>query len=247
MFFGYNQMPKFEQDHIFGVYDGNFVFIDGVITNKDELMNNYDGLTWTEVFCILLQDYGKDIVTKLRGSFCGAVGLKKNNELICFTDQIGSKIVIYTECNNNIFIASHVSLMCDALKLINKNALSFCNDSIYELLTTGGILGDKTPFNEVKRITAGHRLIFASGNFMIERYHFFRNVPEHEMTIDECIEKGDALFRKAVDRIFRKNEEYGYRHECDLSGGLDSRMATWVANDLGYKNLINICYSVNNR
>lgn len=29
----------------------------------------------------------------------------------------------------------------------------------------------------------------------------------------------------------------------DLSGGLDSRMTTWVAHDMGYRNIVNICYS----
>ncbi|MDL2220875.1 hypothetical protein LJC55_04330, partial [Eubacteriales bacterium OttesenSCG-928-N14] len=43
--------------------------------------------------------------------------------------------------------------------------------------------------------------------------------------------------------IFSKNEEYGYSHLADLSAGLDSRMVNFVAHDLGYKNVLNICYS----
>ncbi|MHB1484453.1 MAG: asparagine synthase, partial [Saccharofermentanales bacterium] len=31
-----------------------------------------------------------------------------------------------------------------------------------------------------------------------------------------------------------------------MSGGLDSRMTTWVAKELGYKNITNMCYSKNN-
>lgn len=84
------------------------------------------------------------------------------------------------------------------------------------------------------------------GGVKSEYYHVFKNIPEHDLSLDACIEKGDALFRKAVDRIFRKNKEYGYEMECDLSGGLDTRMSAWVAHDLGYKNCLNICYSREN-
>lgn len=70
----------------------------------------------------------------------------------------------------------------------------------------------------------------------------FHNTPEHNLSLDECVKELDKRFRNAVDRIFSKNKEYGYQGECDLSGGLDSRMATWVAHDLGYQNIINVCY-----
>ena len=77
-----------------------------------------------------------------------------------------------------------------------------------------------------------------------KRYHVFRNVPEHELSIEQCIERADVLFRQAIKRIYEKSREYGYQAECDLSGGLDSRMAVWVAHNMGYYDVQNICYSV---
>ena len=64
------------------------------------------------------------------------------------------------------------------------------------------------------------------------------------MGMNEAIELIDQGFRKAVKRCFDKDTEYGYKyHLVDLSGGLDSRMTTWVAHDMGYRNIVNICYS----
>lgn len=244
--FFYNPLPKFEDDHIFSECEGDLILLDGVITNKGELMKNNPGLSWTEVFHTLYKLYGKDVVDQLRGSFCGIIGDKNQNKLIAFTDQIGSKVVLFSKYSTNLLIASHMSLIREISRLDKNYKLTFCEDSMYEMLITESILGDKTLFNEVKRITSGKRLICDSDGIHIETYHVFRNVPEHDMTIEECIDKADILFRNAVDRIFHKNIEYGYHHECDLSGGLDSRMCTWVAHDLGYKNIINVCYSIEN-
>ncbi len=138
-------------------------------------------------------------------------------------------------------MASHISFIKNEL---NKNgaALKGNLEGLNELLVTGSLLQDHTPFEEVYRITAGCMVTIKGMELKKQRYHTFCNVPEHDLTMEECIEKGDVLFRQAVDRIFQKSREYGYQAECDLSGGLDSRMAAWVAHDLGYHNILNMCY-----
>ncbi len=62
--------------------------------------------------------------------------------------------------------------------------------------------------------------------------------------MDEAVEMLDVGFQKAVKRCFDKDIEYGYTHHlCDMSGGLDSRMTTWVARELGYTDITNISYA----
>jgi asparagine synthase (glutamine-hydrolysing) len=51
------------------------------------------------------------------------------------------------------------------------------------------------------------------------------------------------LFRNAIELEFEKDKEYGYKHISSLSGGLDSRMVTWVAHEMGYCNMLNYCFS----
>lgn len=245
-YFYYNPLPVFENDHIFKEINDVFVLLDGVIINKDELMKEYSSDDWPYVIKSMISDYGKDVAGKLRGSFSGVLYFIDQDELIVFTDQLGSKMLLMYNSKGSIMIASHISLIWDAKKRIKDiKSLSINTDSMYELLATGSILEDKTIFQEVRRITAGRRWTINSlGESAEERYHLFRNLPEHKISLDDCIEKADVLFRNAVDRIFRKNNEYGYSHECDLSGGIDSRMAAWVAHDLGYENILNLCYSV---
>lgn len=45
------------------------------------------------------------------------------------------------------------------------------------------------------------------------------------------VEEIDEGFNKAVELSYNKDEEYGLKHLCELSGGLDSRMVMWVAHE----------------
>lgn len=240
--FLYNPMNKFKDDKLFFEDNEKIVLLDGVVFNKQELCSRFDK-DWKHTFENLLKKNEDYFMDSLRGSFCGVVLYKKNDKIIAFTNHSGERTVYYTEMDRRIIITSHCSFLRNYYKNIGKK-LEPCREAHYELLITGSILFGKTPFNGVYRLAAGQRLVYANKILRNEFYHMFRNIPEHSFSLEECINEGDRLFRQAVDRIFRKNVEYGYQCECDLSGGLDSRMATWVAHDLGYKDVLNICYCV---
>lgn len=110
----------------------------------------------------------------------------------------------------------------------------------------GGVLHGRTPYKGVFRLIAGTMLKFSNSTIILERYHKFTNYPETHLSMEECIEQADELFTQAIKRIYDKNIEYGYQNECDLSGGLDSRLAYFAALKLGYSNIMTICYSVEN-
>lgn len=239
--FLYNPMPKFEKDKLFYEDNHKVVLLDGVIFNKKELLSEYQCNDWQSVFNMIYYNNPSTFPRFLRGSFCGVVYCKAENKLICFTNQSGEKPVFYTKQLNCFIAASHNNIITQALKELNisvKPNLQGCK----ELLCCASLLHGNTPFEGVRRLIAGKYLLVADESCEEHRYHMFRNVPEHELTLEQCVEEMDKRFRKAVDRIFAKNEEYGYESECDLSGGLDSRMATWVAHDLGYKSFLNVCY-----
>lgn len=245
--FYYSPLPKFEKDHLFYEDEEKIVLLDGVIFNKRELLTFYRENDWRKTFEKI---YHRDPITFFncfRGSFCGAVWEKNTNTLILFTNHSGERAVYYTQQRSFFAAATHNNILTGFLQkqgIVLSPNIQACR----ELLTIGSILHGGTPFESVYRLTAGKYLTVESDeNYKEIRYHMFHNVPEHDMSLDECIEEFDKRFRKAVDRIFSKNEEYGYKPECDLSGGLDSRMVTWIAHDLGYKKLLNVCYCQSNK
>lgn len=244
-YFFYNPMNKFQNDKLFYEDENKVVLLDGVVLNIDELKKEYNKTSWKEVFDYIYQNSNSMFMDKLRGSFCGVVYDKTAKEIIAFTNHSGERAAYYYKNEDCLMIANHIFFIKSLLEQAG-NSMNPCIQGCYEMLITGSCLSHNTPYSNVHRITAG-KFISVKNNIVAEDYyHFFSNLPEHDLDLDECIERGDVLFRQAVDRIFRKNTEYGYQGECDLSGGLDSRMATWVAHDLGYRNILNVCYCVKN-
>lgn len=239
VYFYYSPMPKFENDKLFYTDGQKTVLLDGVVFNKKELMEDRGCKSWRETVDQLIREDPKTFQKELRGSFCGA--LLEGSVLELFTNQSGEKTIYYTQEESLFSAASHNNILTAYLKEQNIPVMPDLQ-AHRELLATGSILHGGSPFQGVRRLTAGKYLLAEDGRCEELRYHMFHNVPEHDLTLEECVEELDKRFRKAVDRIFSKNEEYGYQGECDLSGGLDSRMATWVAHDLGYRNILNVCY-----
>lgn len=76
----------------------------------------------------------------------------------------------------------------------------------------------------------------------VERYYDFNYCESTDLTEEEIIDRLDDLFREAVKLEFEKDKEYGYEHIAELSGGFDSRMSNWVAYELGYKDILDVCF-----
>ena len=105
------------------------------------------------------------------------------------------------------------------------------------------MIEDYTICHEVKKIEPGCYLVYQNNNIKVHRYYMLDNTPDETITEEVAIDKIDQLFRQAVWREFEKDKSYGYKHVCALSGGLDCRMTSFVAHDLGYTRQLNITFS----
>ena len=113
----------------------------------------------------------------------------------------------------------------------------------YMLLTYGFMLDDYTLVAEVKKLKPGHCIEVSPAGVRIEPYYQLQDTPSWSHPKSKIIDTLEDLFRQAVRREYEKDLEYGYRHIATLSGGLDSRMAVMVANELGYHDVLNITCS----
>ena len=110
------------------------------------------------------------------------------------------------------------------------------------MLTYGFMLDESTFISEIKRIMPGNKVFFEGNKVKVIQYYLPTINQTVDVSEDEAIRMIDEAFRKAVKREFEKDKEYGYKHLVDLSGGLDSRMVTWIAHDLGYTKQTNFSY-----
>lgn len=234
---------KFDNDKIFIENDEYILITDGVILNKNELCNESN----LETYISTSIESGKsDFFNEFRGSFNGSYYIKNFDEWHFYTNHIGDKPIFYYFNDGYFICSSSFEYIIDQL-LENEIKYTLDNLAVYDMLTYGFMVADKgshTFVQEIKKLDAGTSLTISNKNLKINRYHMFDNEHTLKDSVSEkdIIEEIDKKFRNAVLLQFKKDEEYGYKHLVSLSGGLDSRMTTWVANDLGFSDITSLTF-----
>lgn len=232
-------LNKFPDDIVYTETDECVSFFDGYILDKKELCRKYGETHWKDVF---VKNCNNHIVEEdYRGGFCGFVA--SDREITCFTDHLGNRVVYYYYHKEQLIISNNMNYM---IRTLRENDIEpvFDENAARYIMSFGAMPDDTTFVKGVKRVLPGYKIHFKDHEAVRERYYQIdnRNVLG-QVTEEEAIEMLDASFRQAVRREFDKDREYGYRHLVDLSGGLDSRMVTWVAHEMGYTDQVNATYS----
>lgn len=233
-------LKKFENDKIFVDWKNYIIVLEGVVLNKKELQRS--GRSWIETVVSLYRENGESFFSEFRGSFSGAIFDKNEKKWIIFTDQIGSKHIYYSQRGDEAYLTSEI---VDLYNLFKNSDLNYSIDKqgAYMLLSYGYMLEDFTLCSDIKKLKPGSYIKIENGRFSIKEYYQLPDTYDETITEDEAIEKVDELFRNAISLQFEKDKEYGYKHIVALSGGLDSRMTSWVAHEMGYTNQLNFTFS----
>lgn len=230
-------LPKFLDDKLFYSDIDVILVLEGVILNKQKLCGSEPWNNWVKRNFL---ETGIEIVNKFRGPFAGAFCNKLTGMWYFFTSHIGDKMVYYYQSESYLVVANSFNEVLKSIKLMSIEIQPNQN-AIYDMLTFGFMTADHTLVSDIKRIEAGHYLCWDGKELSIKQYHAFTiNDSNHGMDEALIIQKLDELFTEAVKMEFDKDVQEGYRHLTCLSGGLDSRLTTWVAHELGYKDLVAI-------
>lgn len=236
---------KFMNDKLFFEKEEIILVLEGVILNKIDLLQKYKYNSWKDLVLALYKN-NKDFFKEFRGSFSGLIYDKKLDECIVFTDHLGTKHLYYYLENQSLFVSSEISDIYFYFKGKNID-YQLDIDSAYNLLSYGYMLENNTLCNKIKKVNPGTYIHINKNE--VENIKFYK-LPLASTSIGldetEIIEKIDKNFRNAIRLQFEKDKEYGYRHFVALSGGLDSRMTSWVAHEMGYENQINFTFSQSN-
>ena len=237
----YSTSEKFKNDKVNFENDRYHVLLDGVVLNKNAIMKGFNMLDWTQCLLNLYEDKGKMFFDELKGSYYGFIYDKQLEKFIVFSDHIGSKPLYFSECEQSIVFSNSYTEIVQYLKSINQQ-VTLSDQSAYLILSYGYVFEELTITNEIKRLLVGHYAEVQHSKLRIDKFFTLSNKPVN-ISEEEAIDELDKRFRVAVKNAFDKDLEYGYKHAVALSGGLDSRMTSWVANDLGYTNQINFTFS----
>lgn len=237
----YNHLlNKFPKDQVFCDRNSRICFLDGYVHNKDDFLSD-SSQSWTDAFADAASKDLLQSLRMLRGGFCGYVYNKDTEAVAAYVDQVSVKALYYWAQGEKWMLSNCLDYMIEVLKN-NDISYNFHPLAAQYMLTYGYMLDDSTFVEQIHRILPGKYVQIDKGHVEVTRYHFINN-KEISISEQEAVEKIDIAFRQAVRREFEKDREYGYRHLVDLSGGLDSRMVSWVAHDMGYTDQLNITYS----
>lgn len=214
------------------------VFFQGVLTNKSELINKYNFIDFNKDLAHRLYE-DINFVGEFRGSFYGYCIDKIDNSMKIFNDHLGTKSVYYQIFADSVLVSTYFNTFFTEQAEVSIEGAKM-------LLSYGYMLDDNTILENVKKIAPGSIMQVDSSN-SVKINSYFKLSPSKlsisDIKEDEIINKLDKLFRQAVKRQFDKDIEQGKKHLVALSGGLDSRMTSWVAHDLGYIDQLNFTFS----
>ncbi len=235
---------RFLKDKIYIADKDKILIIDGVILNKNELLNEYKVDTFELWINKQFNESVMSIPHHMRGPFTGCAYDFSNKTFVAFANQTGDTAIFYYSGADFIIASSDYNTI-HAFCNHNNIGLTFNEVAANHILSLGFVVEGNTFAKEIRRTEPGG-LIYTIDNqneLHIKDYHRFDKNNILDIGIDEAIEQLDNEFTKAVRRCFDKDVEYGYSHLADMSAGLDCRMTTVVAKKLGYDNITNICYA----
>jgi asparagine synthase (glutamine-hydrolysing) len=172
--------------------------------------NNSD----TEVLVHAYEEYGEDMLTRLRGMFAFVIWDSKKETLFGARDYFGIKPFYYAQVGDNLVFASEIKSILEYPgyhKAVNETALENYLTFQYSVL-------EETFFKGIFKLMPSHCLTFKDGQLDIKRYWEPVFEPDENKTLEECVEEIDRVFHDSVEHHKISDVEVG----SFLSSGVDS-------------------------
>ncbi len=152
----------------------SWITYNGEVYNFPELRRELAGRGYefrtqsdTEVVVNLYEEYGLEFVKKLRGMFAFAIYDRKNRRLILARDHIGKKPLYYAlDPERGLVFASEIKAILQfpgICRDVDPEALDF-------FLTLEYVPAPLSIFKSVRKLPAGHMLVYEDGKAAIHEY-----------------------------------------------------------------------------
>jgi asparagine synthase (glutamine-hydrolysing) len=177
----------------------------------------------TEVLVHAYEEWGTAFAERLRGMFAVAIWDATRRRLVLARDRFGIKPLYYRVVDMELSFASE-------LRALPRGELDF--DALEAFLAFNSIPAPLTIFREIRKLPAGHVLVWEAGTARLERYARPTPVPLDELGDEEepeLLEELRARLRDSVRAHLVSDVPVGVL----LSGGVDSAsLAALAAEEL---------------
>lgn len=170
----------------------------------------------TEVLLHLYEEEGPSCLGKLNGQFAVAIWDSIHKELFLARDRIGIRPLHYYLDATRLIFASEIKSLFQVPDVPRQIAPR----TLDQIFTFWAPLAGQTAFDKVYEVPGGHYLLVRNGRVVLKKWWELplMNPPGHSLSLQEEVEKIDALLSDAVRIRLRADVPVG----SYLSGGLDS-------------------------
>lgn len=205
---------------IFNEDDSKVIMFNGEIYNYQEIKADlvekghiFKTHTDTEVILHGFEEYGKEILQKLRGMFAFVIWDRETKVLFGARDHFGIKPFYYSPKENELLFGSEIKSFMPYPgfeKMVNQEALKHYLVFQYSVL-------EETFFKNVFKLRPGHCFTFSNGEMDIQPYFEIDYDPK-EKSFDEYVE----MIQKEVESSVKYHQIADVEVGAFLSGGVDS-------------------------
>jgi asparagine synthase (glutamine-hydrolysing) len=173
----------------------------------------------TEVLLHLYEEYGDRFAERLRGMFAIAIWDARRRRLVLARDRFGIKPLYYRAKADELAFASE-------LRALPRGEIDL--DALEAFLAFNSIPAPLTIFREVRKLPAGHLLLWEDGRIRVERFARPAPAPVEQLRDDEEAELVEELRARVGDSV-RAHLVSDVPVGVLLSGGIDSSLLAALA------------------
>jgi asparagine synthase (glutamine-hydrolysing) len=173
----------------------------------------------TEALVHLYEDHGVGFAERLRGMFAVAIWDARRRRLVLARDRHGIKPIYYRQAGSELRFASEV-------RALPRGEIDL--DALEAFLAFNSIPAPYSIFRDVRKLPAGHVLVWEEGQVSVDRYARPAPAVESELRTDdeaELVEELRARLRDSVRAHLLSDVPVGVL----LSGGVDSAVLAALA------------------
>ncbi len=178
--------------------------------------------TDSEVLIHGYEEWGEDLLDKLRGMFAFIIYDKEKNELFGARDFFGIKPLYYAQMGDTFMWGSEIKSFLDHPAFVKE-----LNEDVLETyLTFQYSPTEQTFFKNVFKLPAAHCFTYKDGVMNVRRYWEVKFSPDEEPTLEDWVNRISDTFKDSVEAHKFADVEVG----SFLSSGVDSSYVAAEAN-----------------
>lgn len=170
------------------------------------------------------EEYGEEILKKLRGMFAFVIWDKENKQLFGARDIFGIKPFFYYMNGKTFMFASEIKAFLSNPKFIKE----LNRERIPEYLCFEYIPSEETLFNNVYKLPPASFFVYKDGKFEVKPYFELKYNIDDSKSLEEWEDLIDKTFKNSTSVHGISDVEVG----CFLSSGVDS---SYVVNEMAKK------------